>query len=210
MSDKGAREYCDQCGLAAWHSHFAQHLRVHTAADVIAITAGDLKHLGRAANMRMSQETIDKVLGAVSAAVFCDHAGLKEWHGHFVQHLGVQTATDVIAITASDLTRLAGLASVTITSKHVDEVLQAVQEEKRRSSSSGGGSGSTPTPPSPWMASGGRWGVPMAVDICNEYGLSAWHRPFVEHLGEYGKHQAEGDEYAITAAKLNGWGSWPT
>ena len=56
------------CGLEAWHGYLTKHLGVASPAQ-LEVTAADLRRMAVAANMRLDQRTIDRVLEAIRRKV---------------------------------------------------------------------------------------------------------------------------------------------
>ncbi len=53
--------------------------------------------------------------------------GLEAWHGHLTKHLDLKTPSDLKAMTAIDLRRMATANNMRLDQKTIDQVLQAVR-----------------------------------------------------------------------------------
>ena len=52
-SDRTLQTFMERCGLVGWHPPLAKHLGLKTVDQLTAITAVDLRRMGRAANMKL-------------------------------------------------------------------------------------------------------------------------------------------------------------
>ena len=58
---------------------------------------------------------------------FMKARGLEAWHGHLTKHLDIKTPSQLKAITAIDLRRMATSANMRLDQKTIDQVLQAIR-----------------------------------------------------------------------------------
>lgn len=58
---------------------------------------------------------------------FMKARGLEAWHGHLTKHLDIKTPSQLKAITAIDLRRMATAANMRLDQKTIDQVLQAIR-----------------------------------------------------------------------------------
>ena len=154
------KQFMKERGLEPWHSHLTKHLGLKTPADLIKMTADDLKRMAVSANMKLDKQTTEQVLAAVKRnpkpaterqgsgspqlKEYMADRGLEAWHGCLTKHLDLKTPADLIKMSADDLRKMARAANMSLDQETIDQVLAAAGRDpspaQPQSQSGAGGS----------------------------------------------------------------------
>ena len=154
------KQFMKERGLEPWHSHLTKHLGLKTPADLIKMTADDLKRMAVSANMKLDKQTTEQVLAAVKRnpkpaterqgsgapqlKEYMADRGLEAWHECLTKHLDLKTPADLIKMSADDLRKMARAANMSLDQETIDQVLAAAGRDpspaQPQSQSGAGGS----------------------------------------------------------------------